>query len=314
MLGGLLVSADIAGSGWRPIFFVNVPIGIAALIAAHRILPETRSAAPARPDAVGTVLLGAFVVTLLVPLMEGRSLGWPTWSILMLAASPVLLAAFVLTERRLERRGVVPLVPPSLVRVPSMARGLLLAVPFFAGFGAFMFEYAIAMQQGLGHSAFGSGLVIAPMAVSFLLASMATGRLVGRYGSTLLSVGALIQVVGLVATALVVLQGWPSVSIVELAITLTIAGLGQGLMLSPLFGVVLSKVPVTEAGIGSGILVTTQQIALAVGVATLGNVFISISGRPGVDSMGHAWAFGLGIQALIGLGFAVAARTLPRGR
>jgi EmrB/QacA subfamily drug resistance transporter len=310
VLGGLLVSADIAGTGWRPIFLVNVPIGIAALVAARRLLPDTRSPAPARADVPGTILLAITVICLLFPLMEGRTLHWPLWSLVMLAISPLALVAFVLAERSVERNGSVPLVPPSLVRMPSMSRGLALMVPFFAGFGAFMFVYSVGVQQGLGHSAFVSGLTIAPMAVTFLLASVSTPRLIARFGRNLLTAGALVQATGLVATADLLGRSWPNVSLVELSVLLAVVGFGQGLVLSPLFGVVLSRVPVNEAGIGSGVLVTTQQISLALGVATLGNVFLSLATGHGI-SMGAAFAIVVMVQAGIGVGFAVLAQTLP---
>jgi EmrB/QacA subfamily drug resistance transporter len=311
--GGLLVSADIAGSGWRPIFLVNVPVGAVALVAARRLLPDTRSPAPARADVLGTVLLAVTVICMLLPLMEGRSVHWPTWSLVMLMCSPVALVAFVLAERRVERNGSVPLIPPSLVRMPSMARGLALMVPFFAGFGAFMFVYSVAVQQGLGHSPLVSGLTIAPMAVAFLLASVSTSRLLTRYGRNLLTAGALVQATGLVATAELLMRSWPNVPLVELGALLAVVGSGQGLVLSPLFGVVLSRVPVNEAGIGSGVLVTTQQISLALGVATLGNVFLSLGTGHGI-SMGVAFAIIVLVQAGIGVAFAALAQTLPTAR
>ncbi|HSR24615.1 MAG TPA: MFS transporter, partial [Candidatus Eisenbacteria bacterium] len=126
LVGGLLVSADLAGSGWRPIFLVNVPIGLAALVVAPRLVPDTRSPAAAPVDKSGTLLLAATVLALLVPLSEGRALGWPVWSRVLLGATPLLAAALVAVELRHERNGRLALVPPSLVRMPSMTRGLAL--------------------------------------------------------------------------------------------------------------------------------------------------------------------------------------------
>jgi MFS family permease len=164
LVGGLLVSADIAGSGWRPIFLVNVPIGLVTLAVAPRLVPDTRAAAPAPVDKAGTALLGAAVLALLLPLSEGRALGWPQWSWVLLGLAPVLAAALVAVELRHERHGRVALVPPSLVRLPSMTRGLALAVPFFVSFGGFMFAYAVAVQGGLGWSALKAGAGLVPMA------------------------------------------------------------------------------------------------------------------------------------------------------
>ncbi|HBW17974.1 MAG TPA: hypothetical protein DEH11_02620 [Actinobacteria bacterium] len=124
LLGGLLVSANLDGSGWRPIFLVNVPIGIAGLAFARRHVPASRAGAPARIDAAGTVLLGVTVLALLIPLTEGESLRWPAWTLGLLAAAPLALAAFAAAEARSERAGRTPLVPTSLLRHASMRRGL----------------------------------------------------------------------------------------------------------------------------------------------------------------------------------------------
>jgi MFS family permease len=138
LLGGLLVSANLAGTGWRPIFLVNVPIGLAGLLLASRHVPDSRAAVAARIDVPGTMLLGVTVLAVLIPLTEGQALRWPSWAIGLLAAAPLALAGFAAVELRAERAGRSPLVPPSLLRHASMRSGLLLALPFFAGFGAFM--------------------------------------------------------------------------------------------------------------------------------------------------------------------------------
>src|SRR5580658_6486419 len=150
IVGGALVTANIAGTGWRPIFLVNVPVGLAGLLLARKLVPETRSNDPAPVDHLGTLLLGMAVLALLVPLTEGRSLGWPLWSILCLVAAPFIAVGFVRAEHRLEDRGGVPLVPFSIVRVRSLRLGVLLALPFFTGFGGFMFVYALNIQDGAG--------------------------------------------------------------------------------------------------------------------------------------------------------------------
>ena len=180
LLGGLLVSADIGGLGWRPIFLVNVPIGLAGLAMTVRLVPDTRSEDPAPVDVRGTLLLAVATLSLLIPLTEGRSLGWPAWTFVLLIAAPVAAGAFVRAEQSLEDRGGVPLVPISLLRVPSMRRGLLLAVPFFTGFGGFMFVYALTLQDGTGASALTAGLILVPMAAGFLAALALHGPAAGQ--------------------------------------------------------------------------------------------------------------------------------------
>src|SRR6266496_254185 len=189
LLGGLIVNADIAGLSWRPIFLVNVPIGVAVLALTRRFVPATRSPKPASVDLPGTVLLGVAIVALLVPLTEGRVLHWPTWIWLLLAVSVVAATAMVIVERRTERAGRTPLVPPSLVSLRSMRRGLSIAMTFFMGFGAFMFVFALTVQNGLHESALQSGLAISPMAVAFFAGTLMAPRLLARYGRRVVVAG-----------------------------------------------------------------------------------------------------------------------------
>jgi len=312
VLGGLLVAANIDGLGWRPIFLVNVPIGLAGLVLAKRYVPDTRHGSPAPIDGPGTVLLGITLLAVLVPLTEGRSLGWPAWTIALLIVAPAAAAVFGAVERNAERSGRSPLVPPSLLRHPSMRRGLVLGLPFFGGFGAFMFCYALLVQEGLHASALTAGLGLVPMAATFLVASLSTSRLLARFGAKVLGAGGLLQAVGLVIIGLTVYFGWPHLAVVDLAPGLAVAGLGQGLVMSPLFGIVLSEVPIAVAGAGSGVLTTTQQSALALGVATLGSLFLALAG----DGAGISRAFivVLAVQVVVAVGVAAGARGLPGWR
>jgi len=174
-----------------------------------------------------------------------------------------------------------------------------------------MFVSALALQGGAGLGPLGSGLALVPMAVSFLLASLQTARLTARYGRRVISVGALLQAVGLAGLALTLLLAWPGVDALNLAPAMIVAGFGQGLMMSPLFGVVLSGVPADRAGVGSGILVTAQQTALALGVAALGSLFVSLA-TPGSIGMRGAFVVVLAVQVVIALAVALAATTLPQ--
>ena len=312
LLGGLLLQADIAGSGWRPIFLVNVPFGLFGLALARRVVPDTRSSRPAGVDIPGTTLLGLAVVALLIPLTEGRALGWPWWIWVILAISPIAATAMVAVERRTEARGGLPLLPPSLLGLTAVRRGLLLAVPFFMGFGAFMFVFALTVQNGLHHGPLQSGLAITPMAVTFFIGSLLTPGLVTRYGRTVITMGVLLQAAGLAILVAEVAIQWPDLGILDLAPT-TLAGFGQALTLGGIFRLVLSNVPPTLAGVGSGVLVTVQQGSLAIGVASLGTLFAAVSGS---DNHNIAGAFELvvGIQTVAAVAIAFASRLLPAPR
>jgi MFS family permease len=311
LAGGALVAANIGGTGWRPIFLVNVPLGLVGLALAWRQVPATRSAEPARVDAPGTALLAVAVLALLVPLTEGRALGWPAWSWAVLALLLPAAAGLVAVERQLERAGRHPLVPPSLLRLAGMRRGLLIAVPFFGGFGAFMFVSALALQTGAHFGPLRSGLALVPMAVTFLVASLTTARLTARYGPRVLAAGALLQGIGLGGLAATLFAAWPHVDPLNLAPGMAIAGAGQGLVMSPLFGFVLAGVPASRAGVGTGILTTTQQAALALGVATLGSLFLSLS-RAGSVGVRDAFVVVLAVQVVIAVGVALGSRALAQ--
>jgi len=308
IVGGLLVSADIAGTSWRPIFLVNVPIGIVVLLVAARIVPNTRSPHPVGVDLPGTVLFAATLVALLVPLTEGHTLGWPWWTWALIALAVVLGAVTYAVEKRAETRGEVPLLPPSLLKLPSMSRGLAMVLIFSLGFGAFMFVFALTVQNGLHEDALHGGLAITPMALLFLAGSLVAPRLISRFGRGALSAGAVVQLAGLVALVSVVVATWPHVSLWAMAAPLGLVGAGQSMLFAGLFRSVLADVPAHLGGIGSGALITLQQSGLALGVATLGTLYLSLEAH----SASHAFAaveyVQMGIVALLALG----AAALPR--
>jgi MFS family permease len=308
LLGGLIVHADIAGLSWRPIFLVNVPIGIAVLALTRRHVPATRSPHPASVDLPGTALLGIAIVSLLIPLTEGRVLHWPAWIWALLAVSFVAAGAMVFVERRTERGGRVPLVPPSLVSLRSMRRGLILAIPFFMGFGAFMFVFALTVQDGLHENALRSGVAITPMAVAFFAGSLAAPRLLARYGRRVVVAGLGLQAAGLVWLIDIVHGSWPHVGFLGTVMPLALAGVGQAFALVGFFRIVLADVPGQLAGIGSGVLVTMQQGSLALGVASLGSLFVSLADSSG---MRHAFTVVVGIQAAIAVAVGLLALRLP---
>ncbi|MFF8949097.1 MFS transporter [Streptomyces sp. NPDC014940] len=282
ILGGVLVAADIAGSGWRAIFLVNVPVVVLGLVLAVRHVPETRSKRPEPVDGPGTVLLAVSLLTLLVPLTEGRAAGWPLWTWLSLAAFPFAAAGFYAVERRADRRGRTPLVPPSLFALASLRRGLVLMLPFSVGFSGFMFVIALALQRGAGLGPVPAGLALAPMAVAFLFVSLAGPRLIARYGTRVVTAGSVLQGVGVLLIVLAVRRDWPHLDVGTLLPGAAVAGAGQALQLPNLLRIVMSEVPPARAGVGSGVMVTTQQSAFALGVATLGTLFLTLVPHQGM--------------------------------
>ncbi|MEC3982758.1 MFS transporter [Amycolatopsis sp. H20-H5] len=313
LVGGALVAADLWGTSWRPIFLVNVPIGIVGLLLARKTLPESRAHHPLGVDRWGTVLLAATLLSLLIPLMEGRALGWPVWSIVLLALFPFAAAGFAHGERRLERRGGMPLLPPSVMRMPSVRRGLLVGVPFFAGFGSFMFVYAVTLQEGLHLGPMGSGAALTPMAVGFFTISLVSSKLVSRYGQKVVVAGGVLLLLGLLTLIGTTMLAWPELNVVDLAPSMLLIGVGNGLTMTTLFRVVLSRVPTDLAGVGSGVMTTTQQTSLALGIATLGSLFASLS-APGSLGMKDAFMLVVGLQLVLVITVITFARRLPDPR
>lgn len=309
VLGGLLVQADLFGTSWRSVFLLNVPFAVVTVLLALRFVPENRSAAPSKVDLPGTALLSVALLSLFVPLMEGRAVGWPLWTWLMLALFPFAAWAFVVVERRTEQSGGSPLVPLSLLRIPDMRRGLGIAVPYFTNFGAFMFILAITLQQGLKLSPVSAGLALVPLAIGYFASSLAGPRLIGRFGSRVITAGSLINPLGTVVLLVTVLTDYSHLSVLTLLPGMALTGLGNGLIGTPLFRVVLAKVPLERAGVGSGVLATTQQSSLALGVATLGTLFLSLVPSIG---MAHGLAVVLGIELVGAVVITYLSTRLPR--
>ncbi|WP_330343175.1 MFS transporter [Streptomyces sp. NBC_00557] len=277
ILGGLLVSLDVAGMGWRSVFAINVPIGVAALLAVRRV-PATRAGARPGFDPVGTVLFGVTMVCVLAVVVAGPDLGWPLWLWALLVAAAVGAVALARTERALEARGGSPLLSPSVLSHPGMRRGLAAVVPFSAGFGAFLFVYALVAQGHFGFDGLASGAVLSPFAVAFFVVTLFTPRIAAALGGRIVTLGALVQGTGVLLLALVVRLGWPHPSLVLVCVGIAFFGVGAALTGPTLFRMILADVPSAQAGMGSGVLVTSQQMATALGATVGGTLYVSVAG------------------------------------
>ncbi len=307
LIGGGLIQADVAGLGWRLCFLINVPVGVAALALAPRFVPESRSERRTPLDLVGTVLLTAGLIAVVLPLVEGRQHDWPAWTWISLAAAPLLLLAFVSHQRRLARGGGEPLLAPAMFRSRSFTAGLLTQLAFWCGQASFFLVLALYLQQGRGLSALDAGLVFTIMAVTYVATSAQAPALVVRFGRRLLAIGALVLASGhgllLAAVADVGVGG----SIGLLLPGLALIGAGMGLLLVPLTTTILSSVDTQHAGGASGAVTTVQNVGGALGVAITGVIFF------GALHGGYAHALELSLIELgaLLLGVAVLTRLLP---
>ncbi|MEU6589777.1 MFS transporter [Streptomyces sp. NPDC046881] len=294
LIGGLLIGADLFHSGWRSVFWVNVPIGIATILLALRAVPESRAERNRTLDVPGVLVLSTALLLLTYPLIQGREAGWPWWTWACLTGSAAAFTVFVALERAVERRGGEPLITLSLFAQRSFSLGIVLVLAVYALLTSYYLALSISLQDGLGMSALGSGLVYTPAAVTFFLCSLIAGRLVPRYGRRVLETGAVVLAAGYLTTAVVLLSG-PRLTPLLVVPTLMLQSVGGGLLITPLLNTVLARIEPESAGMASGSLSTAQQVGAALGVAVVGAVFFH-SFRAGaasgdtVHAAGHAFA------------------------
>jgi EmrB/QacA subfamily drug resistance transporter len=293
LLGGLLIQADIHVGDhallWRPIFLVNLPIGIGAVVAAFVFLRESRAPSAPRLDIPGVVLatIGLFLIAF--PLVEGRDAGWPLWAYLMLAGGLLVLVAFGRYIRFRAARGGSPLVEPELFGDRAFVIGSLIAMVFLAGIPAFFFTFSLYLQIGLGFSALHTGLTTLPFALLSAMASGVSIRLAPKLGKRILSVGCAVLVAGLVGLWFTVDAAGTAVSSYQMIPALAVCGLGLGLVVAPLINIILAGIHGRAAGSASGVVTTVQQVGGALGVAIIGIIFFGqVSGYAPVVAQGSA--------------------------
>jgi len=275
-LGGLLIRANLFGLGWRTVFLVNIPIGVAALVAAAFLLGESRAPAARRLDLGGVAIITAGLFLLTFPLVEGRDAGWPLWAWLCLAASLPMLYGFVRFERWKMARDGAPLVALSLFRERAFVAGLLVALLYGAANPAMFFTLALYLQIGLHFSPLAAGLTFAPAPIGFFIAATLSARLVSRLGSRLIMLGLAMKAVAWAVIGVIVHRNGATLHGTQLLPFMFVEGFAAGWTTAPLIGVTLASIGHRDAGSASGVLITCQQIAGAMGVAIIGVVFFGV--------------------------------------
>jgi predicted MFS family arabinose efflux permease len=283
VLGGILVTLDLAGLGWRAVFFVNVPLGAVIIAAAWKIMPSFQRRPGTRLDIPGAIVLFLGLLCLIGPLLFGHDLHWSHLTWLAMAAGVGIVAAFLRLERAVARRGGMPLIDLSLLSDAAFMRGLAAVFFFFFANLSFYLVMTIYMQKGLQIPPLQAGLVFLPLALTFVIASRHSGVRAKYRGTLVLIEGCAVQLAGLVALVMAI-EWIDTPSAMVLSLVLMIFGYGQGLVMAPLSSAVLSTVKPVSAGAASGIYGTTAQIANAAGVAAIGAVYFAIesneSARP----------------------------------
>jgi MFS family permease len=299
VLGGVVVNADLFGTGWRPVFAINVPIGIVLAVAVPRLVPPDQAAGQARDqranqpgagqpgarparrlDLAGLAAAAGSVLLIVLPLVLGREAGWPAWCVGCIAAGLVLAACFVLIERRVAARGGDPLLNLAVLRAPALPSGLITLAATQVGYGGLLFTFTLHLQEGLGQSALRAGVSYLPMALVFGLTGYHWRRLPAALRRAVVPAGLATGVVAYLALAAGLHAGIGALTWTGLAAV----GLGLGLSVSPLLTQSLTHVPAARAADASGLLTTTVQLAQLLGVTAIGSVYLSRATGPAASA------------------------------
>ncbi|MGW2492665.1 MFS transporter [Streptomyces sp. NPDC001606] len=309
LLGALLTQWNLFGLHWRPIFLINLPVGILAWALGRRFITESKAPRALKLDLVGVALVSLGLLMLLYPLTRGRELGWPLWGYGLMAGAFVVFAALVVYERRKAARDGSPLVELSLFRVKSFAAGIAVQTVFGVALGIFFLVWTLYMQIGLGWSPLHAGLTGVPFSLAVSVAAgLSVQQLVPRFGRKVLQAGALLMVVGLLLYIAASHRYGLAIASWQMALPLVVMGAGMGLIVAPLTDAVLSEVPREHAGSASGLINTVQQMGNALGLGLVSVVFFGEIGdqlaptqvRPAfVHAFEHALWWVAGIMAAI---------------
>jgi EmrB/QacA subfamily drug resistance transporter len=316
ILGGVLVNADLFGTGWRPVFLVNVPLGLIVAVLVPRLVPADGARGTRKLDLVGLLVSTVAVFLIVFPLVLGHEQRWPAWTFVSLAAGLVLAAVFVQVERRVAARGGDPLLRLDVLRAPGMASGMLALGFGMMAYGSFLFIFTLHLQGGLGESALRASLIVAPAGVAFGLFGFYWRKFPARIHHLLTPVGFAVAAVAYLLVAVALADGGRGGALLPVALALFGAAMGTGF--SPLISNALVHVPLTEAADASGLLISTLQLGQVIGVATFGSLFLTLAGRAGDHPSANALTESLvGIAILLGVAVLAAtalARAVLRAR
>lgn len=302
ILGGVLVSANLFGSYWRPIFLINVPVGLAVLLAGLRYLPADQARDGARDgarrlDLPGVVTLSSALLLVVLPLTLGRQQHWPVWTWASLAASMPLLAVFAAVERRATVRGGSPLLNLHVIARPAIAWGLWPQAIAVSTYYGLLFTLALYLQQGLGRSPLESGLTLLPWVLAFGIPGRLLGRVPGQFRPVLPAAGCLLLAAGYSAISATMFSGHHPQAL--LLVLLAVGGFGLGITFSSILAHLTAAVAPRYAADISGVFTTSLQVAGAIGIAAFGTIYLSQITHPGHAQATHAFAITTAVFALV---------------
>lgn len=314
VLGGALIQWDAFGLGWRIVFLINVPVGMAAGLASLRIVPESRGGDTGL-DLKGAVLATAGLAAVVFPLIEGREHGWPWWAWALLLTGLALLAAFARHQRRLSRTGGAPLVDMTLFRERGFTAGLAITLVYYSTMASFFLTFALYLQHGRGLSPLGAGLVAMVLGAGFFLGAALAPGVASRWNHQVLAIGAAAQAAGYVVLGLTVMRLDADSASSWLLPGLAVAGLGMGMVMTPLIDTVLSGIAHKHAAAAGGVLTTAVEVGGAFGVAVVGYVFFgSLAGSAKPTDVSRGMAASLVELTIVALAVCALTQLLPSAR
>ncbi|MEU2869175.1 MFS transporter [Streptomyces olivoreticuli] len=275
VLGGLVTEADILGLGWRPIFLVNAPIGIAAIILGKIFITESRAEQAERLDVAGMLLSALAMVLIIFPLTEGHTHNWPTWCFAMLIAGFAVLAVFL---RHQSRKKEAPLVVLSLFRGRQFSGGLATQLMLGLLSGVFFLTWTIYLQRGLGLSPLHAALAFVVISLGEMAGAGIAMKTVSRSGRRVPQTGALLALASMAFYGHQVTFQQGGLTIAVMALPVLLLGIGFGMIGAPIADMSLAKVAHRHAGSASGLFNTSTQLGIALGTALTGMVFFSATG------------------------------------
>jgi EmrB/QacA subfamily drug resistance transporter len=292
ILAGFIISADIGGLTWRPIFLINIVLGTAGFAAALRVLPADEQEGPVPIDGLGAGLLGASMFGLIYGLIEGSTDGWTAVPIASLVAGAVLFGAFGLRQRM----AADPLIAPSLLANRGFTAGMLLGLAFFAALNGLAYVISLFFQTGLGMTARAASIALSPFMIGIIIASFACRPLLARLGRLMVVLGLVLTLAGAAGVWATVLNQGTAVSLWVLAPSIGVLGFGAGACFTSIFDIAIGDVAPAEAGSASGSLSAVQQLAAAIGSAVVTTVYFSQRAEHGA---GHAMTVSVAVVAAI---------------
>ncbi|HET9173645.1 MAG TPA: MFS transporter [Actinospica sp.] len=317
ILGGALVTANLFGSQWRSIFWVNIPLGLIALVCAWRVVPKDRPHGPDAPklDVVGMLLSGLGMLLLVYPLIQGREKGWPAYMFVLMAAAVPVFALFGLQQRLRMKSGKTPLVTLSLFRKPAFVGGQIFGIFFFCALGGLFLVLVLHLQLALGYTSLHAGLTSLPFSLAVAVGAGVGGAVLApKFGRRVMHAGVVAMAVGLGGVALSVDHWGTKLTSLELAPAYTVCGLGFGLLIASYFGIMVSAIEDHETGSAGGLMNALQQLANTLGAALFGTLYFDgiTGGHTSVSSAATTLGWATAVVVLcIPLGFLMPRRIKP---